>query len=470
MLTYSFENKGKESLYEFLYKSIRDDIISEKLRSGEKLPSKRALAEHLSISTITVENAYNQLSAEGYIYSKPKSGFYVSPIASPKIHLSAKAYPYPAEKKASAKPFYKADFAGNATAQENFPFMTWAKLMRQTMSDKREELIQNSPSVGVRDLRLAISDYLFQFRGMTADPDCIIIGAGTEYLYSLIIQLLGRDKKYALEDPGYRKIAQIYKSNNVSFDYIPLDDKGINKNELSKTSAEVLHISPSHHFPTGIVTPVSRRYELLSWAQEADGRYIIEDDYDSEFRFTGKPIPSLQSIDTLGKVIYINTFSKSLASTIRISYMVLPEKLMEKYKRELSFYSCTVSTFEQYTLASFINQGYFEKHINRMRNYYRNHRDSVMTAIKSHPLYHLTEIKEEDSGLHFLMEVDTKLSDEELTMRARNKGVDLSCLSHYYHTDISAPQHTLIINYSGLEKKKINESVDMLFDIIGNQR
>ena len=466
MLTYSFDNKGKESLYEFLYKSIRDDIISGKLSPEEKLPSKRALADHLNISTITIENAYNQLVAEGYIYSKPKSGFYVSSIVSPVIYGVAKKNMYPAEKNNSDVEVYSADFTNNSASQESFPFVTWTKLMRQTMSDKREKLTLNSPSIGVRELRCAISDYLFQFRGMSADPECIVIGAGTEYLYSLIIQLLGRDKKYALEDPGYRKIAQIYKANNVDFDYIPLDSQGVNAKALEKSSADVLHISPSHHFPTGIVTPVSRRYELLSWASESEGRYIIEDDYDSEFRFSGRPIPSLQSIDNLDKVIYINTFSKSLTSTIRISYMVLPKELMERYRKELSFYSCTVSNFEQYTLASFIQQGYFEKHINRMRNYYRTHRDRVMTAIKNHPLYDKVTVKEEDSGLHFLMSVDTGLSDDELTERAKGRGVNLSCLSYYYRDKVTAPQHTIIINYSGLAKDKVEMAVEKLFECI----
>lgn len=466
MLTYSFENRGKDSLYEFLYKSIRDDILSGKLGKQEKLPSKRALAEHLGISTITVENAYNQLMAEGYIYSKAKSGYYVSPIESPKIYIAADKSIYAGAGEKDAEKVYHTDFTNNAATQESFPFIAWARLMRQTMSDKKEQLIMNSPSVGVRELRIAISDYLFQFRGMRADPECIVIGAGTEYLYSLIIQLLGRDKKYALEDPGYRKIAQIYKANNVSYDYIPLDSEGVDKKALEKSSAQVLHISPSHHFPTGIVTPVSRRYELLSWAGEKEDRYIIEDDYDSEFRFTGKPIPSLQSIDTLDKVIYINTFSKSLASTIRISYMVLPKVLMERYKNELSFYACTVSTFEQYTLASFISQGYFEKHINRMRNYYRTQRDSVMTAVRNHPCYNKVRIKEEDSGLHFLMHIDTKLSDEELTLTARSRGVNLSFLSHYYHISETAPQHTLIINYSGLGKENTEKAVDQLFECI----
>lgn len=466
MLTYSFDNKGTDSLYEFLYKSIRNDIISEKLRNHEKLPSKRALAEHLGISTITVENAYNQLVAEGYIYSKPKSGYYVSPIISPSIYTATNKNRYTAEESTTSAESYLTDFANNASTQDSFPFVTWAKLMRQTLSDKQEQLILNSPSIGVRELRSAISDYLFQFRGMSADPDCIVIGAGTEYLYSLIIQLLGRDKKYALEDPGYRKIAQIYKANNVDFDYIPLDKNGIDTSALKDTNAEVLHISPSHHFPTGIVTPVSRRYEILAWASESPDRYIIEDDYDSEFRFTGKPIPSLQSIDNLHKVIYINTFSKSLTSTIRISYMVLPKELMELYNKELNFYSCTVSNFEQYTLASFIRQGYFEKHINRMRNYYRTQRDSVMSAIKKHSLYNKVTIKEEDSGLHFLMQVDTPLSDDELIQRAHINNINLTCLSQYYHNCTTAPEHTLIINYSGLPKDGIDKAIDKLFQVV----
>lgn len=466
MLTYSFESKGNDSLYEFLYKSIRDDILTSKLSPEEKLPSKRALADHLNISTITVENAYNQLVAEGYIYSKPKSGFYVSSIVSPKLHGPAEKNLYPADNSKEEAVSYSADFSGNSPSEESFPFVTWTKLMRQTMSDKRELLTLNSPSVGIRELRCAISDYLFEFRGMSADPECIIIGAGTEYLYSLIIQLLGRDKKYALEDPGYRKIAQIYKANNVDFDYIPLDARGVSAAELKKSAAQVLHISPSHHFPTGIVTPISRRYELLSWASEAPERYIIEDDYDSEFRFSGKPIPSLQSIDNLDKVIYINTFSKSLTSTIRISYMVLPKELMELYRKELGFYSCTVSNFEQYTLASFINQGYFEKHINRMRNYYRAQRDRVMDAIKNHPLYSNVTVKEEDSGLHFLMGVETDLSDCELTEKAKSYGVNLTCLSEYYKDTATAPQHTLLINYSAIAKDKVSEVVDRLFRCI----
>ena len=323
MLTYSFENRGQQSLYEYLYRQIKNDILSEALKSGEKLPSKRALAKNLNVSTITVENSYNQLMAEGYLYSVPKSGFYVSDITSLKPLETLR--PERRQKKEIATSDYYADFANNSTLADTFPFATWSKLNRMTMSDYAKELMMRSPSGGILPLRETIADYLYQFRGMLVEPEQIIVGAGTEYLYGIIIQLLGRDKVYAVEDPGYQKITRIYEANNVICVHVPMDKNGVNMNALTATEADILHISPSHHFPTGIITPVSRRYELLSWASQDEQRYIIEDDYDSEFRLTGKPIPSLQSIDSAGKVIYMNTFSKSLSSTIRISYMVLTQ-------------------------------------------------------------------------------------------------------------------------------------------------
>lgn len=463
MLTYSFENRGSQSLYEYLYKRIRDDIVGGKLKSGDKLPSKRAFAKHLDISTITVENAYAQLMAEGYIYSQPKSGYYVSSIIPSYMQEWKEKSEYRIDNISSEKEEYSADFAKNSASNGTFPFSTWAKVMRETLTDNPAKLMIHSPSVGVSELRIAIANYLFQFRGMNVDPDRIIIGAGTEYLYSLIIQLLGFDKKYAVEDPGYRKIAEIYKANNVSCLHIPIDDKGIDVEALEKSEGDVLHISPSHHFPTGIVTPVSRRYEILSWASKSKERYIIEDDYDSEFRLLGKPIPSLQSIDALEKVIYINTFSKSLTPTIRISYMVLPESLMEVYRNKLSFYSCTVSTFEQYTLANFISKGYFEKHINRMRNFYRSQRDIIMKCIKRQPEFKRVSIKEENAGLHFILSFDTELSDDEIIMKARQNGINLSCLSQYFYNKENSKEHAVIINYSGIETEDIEKYIPLLF-------
>lgn len=464
MLTYSFENRNQLSLYEYLYQQIRQDILNHRLSPNEKLPSKRALAEHLNISTITVENAYGQLLAEGYIYSRPKSGYYVSSISSlenipvtPKLQASEAP-------SADPSPVYFADFMSNSSAKESFPFSMWAKLLRKTMSEAPDQLLKKSPSVGIWELRKEIANYLREFRGMNVFPEQIIIGAGTEYLYGLIIQLLGRDKIYAVEDPGYQKISKIYHANQISCLHLPLNTKGIDMKQLKASNAEILHISPSHHFPTGIVTAIDRRYELLSWALDAPGRYIIEDDYDSEFRFVGKPIPALQSIDHAGKILYINTFSKTLSSTVRISYLVLPTELMERYRRELGFYSCTVSNFEQYTLASFISEGHFEKHINRMKNYYRNQRDLLMECLKNHPFYDRIHISEEDSGLHFLLHVDTSLSDEALVDNAAKNGIHISCLSQYYANPASPVKpHVLLINYSGIQTEKIPQAVELLY-------
>ena len=362
----------------------------------------------------------------------------------------------------------------------------------------------HSPSGGIRELREAICQYLYQFRGMKVTPEQVVVGAGTEYLYGLLIQLLGRSRRFAVENPGYRKIPMIYEKNGVSCSYIPLDAHGVRIDALAESGADILHISPSHHFPTGIITPVSRRHELLNWAAASEHRYIIEDDYDSEFRLGGRPLPTLQSIDTIEKVIYINTFTKSLSSTIRISYMILPPHLMRRFQKELGFYSCTVSNFEQYTLTRFLSEGYFEKHINRMRKYYRNQRNAILDCIKKHPASADIQITEENAGLHFLIHFPSALSDEEIVRRAADAGIRISALSQYDHRTPAADArgtsgmhsaydrygrrdtrgasdtgdrdaetsavHTLIVNYSGLRPEIIPEAADLLIRSIVIQR
>lgn len=473
MLTYSFEERGKESLYSYLYRQIKEDIISGKLQPEEKLPSKRALAKNLNVSTITVENAYSQLSAEGYLYTVPKSGFFVASVA-PRITPAKEAGGstkdfaegsvakgiYASEQGARS---YFADFVGNRAAKESFPFATWNKLMRETLNQEADKLMVRSPSAGIPELRQAIRDYLYQFRGIQVSPEQIIVGAGTEYLYGLIIQLLGYHCVYGVEDPGYSKISRIYQASQVAVRPISLDGDGVSVESLEAAQVDVLHISPSHHFPTGLVTPVSRRYELLSWAAQSPTRYIIEDDYDSEFRLQGKPIPSMQSIDRQEKVIYINTFSKSLTPTIRISYMVLPPTLLQRYQETLGFYSCTVSNFEQYTLAKFIQRGFLEKHINRMRNYYRTQRDAILRCIRQHPAYDKTRIQEEHAGLHFLLEIHTTRSDEDVIARAEAQGLHISFLSQYYMDRQAAKEHTLVIHYAVLQPEEMEEAVGRLF-------
>ena len=319
-----------------------------------------------------------------------------------------------------------------------------------------------SPTGGIDELKTAIVEHLKSFRGMLVDPNQIVIGAGTEYLYSLIIQLLGSDKCYCIENPGYQKLSKIYRQHKIKCRFADMDADGLTIEGLRASGAQVAHISPTHHFPTGITMPASRRYEVLAWANEEDGRYIIEDDYDSEFRPNGKPIPPLFSIDACEKVIYMNTFSKSLASTIRISYMVLPAHLANRFYEQLSFYSCTVSNFEQYTLAEFIRQGYFEKHINRMRLYYSRQRKRVLDCIAKSELNRYCKIIENDSGLHFLLELDTDLTDRQLKDRLGEQGIHVKALSEYYLTQENQSSHKILINYSNINTEKLEQAFDTI--------
>ena len=454
MLTYELKKLPGLPLYEALYRAIREDILSGRLTPGEKLPSKRALAEHLEVSKITVEGAYAQLLSEGYIRSQEKVGYFVETAAHPGPVRSIVSRPE------APQPHWPVDATANAPAT-GFPFSVWMRLQRQVMLDYADKLLAPLPSQGYRELRQAIADHLAAFRNMRVDPDNILIGAGTDFLYNLLLQLLGRDKIYAVEDPGYQKIRQIYAAAGVECVSAGMDAFGVIPETLE--NAHVLHCSPSHHFPTGIVTPSRRRQQLLDWASDSPGRCIIEDDYDSEFRFHARPVPSLQAMDRQGTVIYMNTFSKSLAPSIRISYMVLPTALMEKFRRELGFYSCTVPSFEQYTLARFLSEGYFEKHINRMRKFYRNRRNRVISLLEGCPFRDRITIQEQDAGLHFLVQVDTGLSDRELVDLCARCGIRVRSLGEYYQGDVPQwARHQLVVNYSGLTEENLSAALAAL--------
>lgn len=463
MLTYDFA-KAQGPLYEYIYQCIKDDIMEGNLRQGEKLPSKRSFAKNNGISTITIQNAYDQLISEGYLYTIPQKGYYVAKLEGMKkvqresslsLHINMP------EGRAS----YEVDLSDNRMNPALFPFSIWAKVLRRIISAQSGELMETSPGGGIRELRVAIAEHLKSFRGMLVDPDQIVVGAGTEYLYGLLVQLLGNKRQYCVENPGYRKIVQVYRQYHISCKYADLDEKGMTFEGLCATGADIAHISPNHHFPTGITMPAGRRYEILAWANEREGRYIIEDDYDSEFRLNGKPIPTLFSMDACEKVIYMNTFSKSLTPTIRISYMVLPVHLINRFYRELSFYACTVSNFEQYTLAAFIRQGYFEKHINRMRLYYSRQRKKMMETIRKSKLNTVCEIMENDSGLHFLIQVKTDKEDEEILRALREKGIRINALSEYFFTP-SERKHCFIINYSNVDMEKAGKACDIFYQIL----
>ena len=445
MRTYELKKAPGLPLYESLYQQLRSDILSGALPQGKKLPSKRALAENLKVSKITVETAYNQLLAEGYIRSEEKIGYFVEAGAQ-----ASTVTPLPPSLPES-EPEEVLDLTANGSA--HFPFSVWSRLQRQVLLDYGPALLKPIPHLGCPELRMAIATHLADFRGMQVSPENILIGAGTDFLYNLLIQLLGQARIYAVEEPGYDKIRRIYAAGGVRCVSAQMDEAGVLPQPLG--DAQVLHISPSHHFPTGTVTTMQRRRELLEWANTRDG-YIIEDDYDSEFRFHAHPLPTLQTLDTQGRVIYMNTFSKSLAPSIRIGFLVLPEGLMAKFRQQLGFYGCTVPSFEQYALARFLSEGHFEKHITRMRKFYRSRARRVIDALQACPWAKKLTILETNAGLHFLVKVHTDLSDEALVAQWASAGIRVNALSHYYHD--AAPEekrHCLLINYSGLEESQL---------------
>ena len=420
MRTYELKKQAGVPLYEALYRAIRQDILSGALQPGQKLPSKRSLSAHLEVSKITVEGAYNQLLSQGYIRSEEKIGYFVE-------NVQVQNCPQRTAQWEEQVVFSGVDLTGKATLE--FPFSVWSHLQRQVMLDMGETLLASVPNQGVWELRQAIANHLADFRGMQVDPRNIVIGAGTDFLYNLVIQLLGTDKVYALEEPGYGKIRKIYESAGATWQSAYLDAQGIMPGSLQ--GAQVLHCSASHHFPTGLVTGMGRRQALLQWA-------------------------------------YMNTFSRSLAPSIRIGYVILPDGLMAEFQKKLGFYSCTVSSFDQYTLARFLSQGQFEKHINRQRKRYKARRNRVLEIISNCPQAEKLRVLEQDAGLHFLLQVDTDLQEEQLAERWAQEGLKVRPLSSYYYG--SQPQKQgacLVINYAGLQEADLNRLELAFFGLFG---
>ena len=457
MLTYILDPAARTPLYEQLYRLIRRDISEGVLKGGERLPSKRQLAQHLEVSQITVETAYGQLLAEGYLTSAPRRGYFVQrDLAVPPPH----AVSPPARVEGPPKRQFTFDFKTNIVDTDCFPFSTWAKLSRAVLTDYADRLLHESAPQGEPELREAIRGYLRSFRGIEVSAEQILVGAGSEYLLHLLIQLLGREREYALENPGYRKLYQIFEANGADVRPVALDGKGLRPDLLG--AASVVYLTPSHHFPTGTVMPVSRRMQLLQWAAEEPGRYLIEDDYDSEFRYSSRPMPALKELDRQERVIYLNTFAKSLAPSLRIGYMVLPQPLLEAYRTRFSLYSASVPSFEQHTLARFMESGAFERHISRSRNVYRGRLEALLAALRESPLDPVTRVHGSEAGLHILMRVENGMAEEELIRRAAEKGVRVYGLSAYYAPGSRPGQATLILGYAGIPSDRFAEAVGLL--------
>ena len=459
MLTYHLDPQSKTPLYEQLYRAIRADIMSGALAGGARLPSKRKLAANLRVSQVTVETAYGQLLAEGYLVSEPRRGYFVQR----QLAVPAAPSPAPAAAPPQAAPAdgCRYDFRTNIVDTGCFPFSVWARLSRSVLSEYSDRLLQAADPCGAIELRVQIARYLHDFRGINVSPDNILVGAGSEYLMHLVIQLLGRERIYALENPGYRKLYQIFAANGAAVRPLPLDKSGLRADALTASDASVVYLTPSHHFPLGTVMPAARRMEILRWAAAGD-RYIIEDDYDSEFRYASRPIPALGELDRAGRVVYVNTFAKSLSPGLRIGYLVLPDALMARYRERFSLYSSTVPSFDQQTLAAFLRTGGFERHISRSRKLYQARRDALMAALDRELAALPHEVSRSEAGLHLLLHMRCGLRERELIERARDAGVRVYGLSAYYMPPVQPPRATLVLGYAGLTAQQIDEAAALL--------
>ncbi|MEG2286796.1 MAG: PLP-dependent aminotransferase family protein, partial [Ruthenibacterium sp.] len=408
-LTLRFTSEGP--LYHQLYARLADDIRAGCLAAGEKLPSKRRLAEQLHISLNTVDTAYQMLVAEGYLAARPRSGFVVCRLEQPVPSAAQRAGCHGqtdaalCSREAGTAPranagaaaadlpqtAFDAAFGAGSAARYHFetaaidttlfPFKTWRRLQRDLLAGD-PSLLNHGHRQGDENLRRAIATYLHEFRGAQCAAEQVVVGAGIEYLLGLLARLFA-GRTFAVEDPGYARTHRILENSGANVAFVPVDSEGMTVDALRASGAQLAYVTPSQQFPTGVTMPVGRRTALLHWAAQAPERYLIEDDYDSEFRFDGKPLPALQGLDDGTHVIYISTFSKSIAPAIRIGYMVLPPALLLRYREEFGFYSSTVSRFEQQTLCRFMDEGYFARHLARLRIAYRQRRDALVAALQS---------------------------------------------------------------------------------------
>ena len=457
-LTTALDAASDVPLYEQLYRSLAAEMRTGAVPAGTRMPGKRRLAAELSVSVNTVDAAYQMLAAEGYLEARERSGFYVQEyLALPES--AAPAAPSKAEAVPKQRPI-RYDLSTRGVDPGLFPFRTWARLQKELLYSS-PELLTHGDAQGDLALRQALAGYLEEYRGVRCGAHQIVVGAGLEYLLGLLAPLLPGPA--AVENPGYPRAKQVLENNGVACCCLPVDEDGLSIRALSDSGAAVCYVTPSHQFPTGVTMPAGRRAELLHWAARCPGRrYIIEDDYDSEFRYASRPIPALRELDREGRVIYVNTFSKSLAPGLRIGYLVLPDALMARYRERFSLYAATVSSFDQFTLAAFMHSGGFERHISRSRKVYQARRDALMAAIDREFTELPHEISRSEAGLHLLLHMRNGMLERELVERAKAAGVRVYALSAYYMPPVRPPRATLVLGYAGMTGEQIDEAAARL--------
>jgi GntR family transcriptional regulator / MocR family aminotransferase len=458
MLLIELNKESETPLYEQIYQQIRNDITEGKLVVDEKLPSKRKLGEFLDVSQTTIEIAYGQLAAEGFITSKPRKGYFVQEIGE-------LAYVQPTETVAVAvKKKWKdpeIDFSPGKIDTDAFPFTQWRKYAKDSIDESAKHLLLLGHPHGDLELRQEIAKYLYHSRGVDCSADQIIVGSGTEQLMPLLIRLLGPQAKYAIEDPGYPLTHHVFFHNNRKAVPIAVDEDGMDVQALQQSEATVAYVTPSHQFPTGTVLSAARRTALLNWAASNVGNFIIEDDYDSEFRYTGRPIPSLQGMDKAGKVIYVSTFSKSLMPSLRIAYMVLPPVLLKQYEDAFIHYSSTVPRLDQHMLARFMEDGHFARHLNRMRKVYKRKLQLLTESLQHYAP--TVSFSGDEAGMHILINIHTDDDEKALAKAALSKGIRVYGLNDY-RTATNSAHSSFLLGFGGLAEDEVAYAVKRLME------
>ncbi|GMQ58904.1 PLP-dependent aminotransferase family protein [Vallitalea sediminicola] len=447
-------------LYVQLYEYIRDEILGESIAQNEKLPSIRQLSKSLDISKTTIENAYQQLLVEGYLYSLPQKGYYASSFDKTFVTSKKNESEYVAEQK--IKKLVKYDFKNEYVEEMNFDFNLWRRYMNRVLGYDYQKLYKATDVQGEMELRQEIVRYVRRSRGVTADASRVIIGGGVQYLLNILSTLMKKISIYkcAFEDPGFNRAKNIFMHNSFNIIPIPINEDGIDLKVLRKSNSKLCYVSPSHQFPTGSVMSVDQRIKLLKWASENNG-YIIEDDYNSELRYYGKPIPSMQSFDKDGNVIYLGSFSTVLVPSIRISYMILPGKLLNLYDESKNRYTQTTSKTEQLALALFMKEGMFEKHIRRLKKNYTKKNQILIQAIKKY-MGNKVEIGGMDSGLHMLINVTTDLEEKDIIEKALDNEILISCISEYTIVKKIQKNPIIILSYKGIDVNNIEKAISSL--------
>lgn len=460
MITIPLDTHNQTPMYIQIYEYIKQEILGAKLRAGEKLPSARSLAANLEVSRSTVDTAYEQLVAEGYVEAKEKSGFFVNSITYLQQFPMTSADRRQTDYESCQQMPIRFDFNPDSIDLEHFPYSIWKSIGKNKLDCP--DIFLSGDRRGDLPLRRTIADYLHGSRGVHCTPEQIIIGAGLDHLLQMICVLFQRRATIAMEDPGYRSARQVLVSSGYAIIDIPLKDHALDVNTLARSSADLCYVTPSHQFPLGSVMSIARRQALLSWTLQAENRYIIEDDHDSEFRYKGKPIPALQSLDSAEKVIYIGTFSKAISPAIRMGYMVLPSHLMKRYEERCGSYACPVSRIDQAILTDFIQQGYFEKHLNRMRKIYKSKHDRILQKLAQYFPKSLVQISGDNAGLYVLLRYMGPKSEEAIREAARKNGIELRSLRGYYSSLPADYLPTYLLGFANLSETQIDEGIRCL--------